>query len=419
MAALGRRNLKVPKVARLAGVFTAGIGLAIIGLAAFAPVETLAQAPQPLKIGLLAGLSGVYADVAQGQVEAMQLAIEDVGGKVLGRPIEIVSADHQNKPDVAAAVARKWYDDGVKMITGLDTSSVGLAVRKIAQEKGQIDLNVGSATADLTGPACSATGAHWVYDTYALAHVTGSAVVKDGGDTWFFVTADYAFGKSMEDEATTVIKAAGGKVLGDIKHPLSTQDFSSYILQAQASKAKVVGLANAGNDTINAIKQAAEFGVVKGGQRVAALLIFESDVQSLGLPVAQGLVLTTAFYWDLNDETRAWTKRFRAKKDKLPNLTTAGVYSATLHYLKAVQAAGTDEPKAVMAKMHEIPINDMMTKNAKLREDGRVMRDMYLAQVKSPAESKGKDDIYKILATVPADQAWRPLKDGKCPLIKE
>ena len=411
--------MKLTSVARLGGIFAAAVGLTTAGIMALAPIETQAQAPQPLKIGLLGGLSGVYADIAQGQVEAMQLAVDDMGGKVLGRPIEIVSADHQNKPDVAAAVARKWYDEGVKMISGLDTSSVGLAVRKVAQEKGQIDLNVGSATADLTGPACSATGAHWVYDTYALAHVTGEAVVKDGGDTWFFITADYAFGKSMEDEATKVITAAGGKVIGGVKHPISTQDFSSYVLQAQASKAKIVGLANAGMDTVNAVKQAGEFGLVKGGQRVAALLIFESDVQSLGLQIAQGLVLTTAFYWDQNDETRAWTKRFRAKRDKLPNLTTAGVYSATLHYLKAVQAAGTDEPKAVMAKMHELPINDMMTKNGKLREDGRVMRDMYLAQVKSPAESKGKDDIYKILATVPADKAWRPLKDGKCPLIKD
>jgi branched-chain amino acid transport system substrate-binding protein len=405
------------KATRFAGMLSAGFGLAALGLAAI-PTQTAAQNTQPIKIGVLAGLSGVYADVAQGQIEAAQLAVEDMGGKVLGRPIEIVSADHQNKPDIAAAVSRKWYDEGVKMITGLDTSSVGLAVRKVAQEKGAIDLNVGSATADLTGPACSATGAHWVYDTYALAHVTGDAVVKDGGDTWFFITADYAFGKSMEDEAGKVVKAAGGKVLGDVKHPLSTQDFSSFVLQAQASKAKIIGLANAGMDTVNAVKQAGEFGLVKGGQRVAALLIFESDVQSLGLPIAQGLVLTTAFYWDQNDETRAWTKRLRAKKDKLPNLTTAGVYSATLHYLRAMQAAGTDEPKAVMAKMHEMPINDMMTKNGKLREDGRVMRDMYLAQVKAPAESKGKDDIYKILATVPADKAWRPLNEGKCPLIK-
>ncbi len=410
--------MKVMTVARWGALFAAAAGLATAGVMTLAPVETRAQAPQPIKIGVLAGLSGVYADVSQGQIEAAQLAIEDAGGKVLGRPVEIVSADHQNKPDVAAAVARKWYDDGVRMITGLDTSSVGLAVRKVAQEKGAIDLNVGSATADLTGPSCSATGAHWVYDTYALAHVTGDAVVKDGGDTWFFITADYAFGKSMEDEATKVVKAAGGKVLGDVKHPLSTQDFSSFVLQAQGSKAKIIGLANAGMDTVNAVKQAGEFGLVKGGQRVAALLIFESDVLSLGLPIAQGLVLTTAFYWDQNDETRAWTKRFRAKKDKLPNLTTAGVYSATLHYLRAMQAAGTDEPLAVMAKMREMPINDMMTKNGKLREDGRVMRDMYLAQVKAPAESKSKDDIYKILATVPADKAWRPLNEGKCPLIK-
>jgi len=398
-------------------MLAAGIGLAMLGQSAVSE-KSWAQETKPLKIGLLGGLSGVYADVALGQVEAMQLAVEDAGGKVLGRPIEIVSADHQNKPDVAASIARRWYDEGVKMISGLDTSSVGLAVRKVAQEKGQIDLNVGSATADLTGPACSPTGAHWVYDTYALAHVTGDALVKNGGETWFFVTADYAFGKSMEDEATKVIKAAGGKVLGDVRHPLSTQDFSSFMLQAQASKAKIIGLANAGMDTVNAIKQAGEFGLVQGGQRVAALLIFESDVQSLGLKTAQGLVLTTAFYWDQNDETRAWTKRFRTKRDKLPNLTTAGVYSATAHYLKAVAAAGTDDPKAVMAKMHELPINDFMTKNGKLREDGRVLRDMYLAQVKSPAESKGKDDIYKILATVPADKAWRPLQDGHCPYIK-
>ncbi|MBN9488856.1 MAG: ABC transporter substrate-binding protein [Alphaproteobacteria bacterium] len=407
--------MRISNVARAAAVLVAGAGLAVAGLTVIAQ----AQAPAPFKIGVLAGLSGVYADVAQGQPEAMQLAVDDMGGKVLGRPIEIVSADHQNKPDVAAGIARRWYDEGVRMISGLDTSSVGLAVRKVAQEKGQIDLNVGSATADLTGPACSATGAHWVYDTYALAHVSGNAIVKNGGDTWFFITADYAFGKSMEEESTKIVKAAGGKVLGGVRHPLSTQDFSSYILQAQGSKAKIIGLANAGMDTVNAIKQAAEFGVVKGGQRIAALIVFESDVQSLGLPVAQGLVLTTAFYWDMNDETRAWTKRFRAKKDKLPNLTTAGVYSATMHYLKAVQAAGTDDPKAVMAKMHEMPVNDMMTKNGKLREDGRLVRDMYLFQVKSPEESKSKDDIYKLLATVPGDEAYRPLKEGNCPLIKE
>jgi branched-chain amino acid transport system substrate-binding protein len=379
-----------------------------------------AQAPAPLKIGVMDGFSGVYGDLTQGEVEAMQLAIDDVGGKVLGRSVAILSADHQTKPDIGAAIARRWYDtENVKMITGLGTSSVALAVRKISQEKGLIDINTGAATADLTGPACSATGAHWVYDTYALAHVTGDAMVKAGGDTWFFLTADYAFGHALERDVTEVVKAAGGKVLGSVKHPLSTQDFSSYLLQAQASKAKVIGLANAGQDTINSIKQAGEFGIVKGGQKLAGLLVFATDVQSLTLPVAQGLALTEAFYWDQNDETRAWTKRYRAKKDKLPSMLTAGVYSATLHYLKAVQAAGTDDAKAVMAKMREMPVNDVMTKNGKLREDGRLVRDMYLFQVKSPDESKGKDDIYKLVATVPGDKAFRPLKDGKCPLIKD
>ncbi|MBN9540499.1 ABC transporter substrate-binding protein [Reyranella sp.] len=373
----------------------------------------------PLKIGVIAGFSGVYGDLTAGQFEAAQMAAEEVGGKVLGRPIEIVQADHQNKPDVGATIVRKWYDnDGVSMVTGIDTSSVGLAVRQVAAEKGKIDLNVGSATADLTGPACSATGASWIYDTYALAQVTGSALVKAGNDSWYFITADYAFGHALERDVTAVVKAAGGKVVGSIKHPISSQDFSSYLLQAQGSKAKIIALANAGADTINTIKQAGEFGITKGGQKLAGLLFFTSDVQAIGLNAAQGLVLTESFYWDLNDETRAWTKRFRAKRDKLPNMTTAGVYSATLHYLKAVAAAGTDEPKAVMAKMRELPVNDVMTKNGKLREDGRLMRDMYLFQVKTPAESKSKDDIYKLVATVPAELAFRPLKDGGCPLIK-
>ena len=347
------------------------------------------------------------------------MAIDDFGGKVLGRPIELLSADHQTKPDIGAQIARRWYDvDGVSMITGIGTSSVALAVRKIAQEKGKIDINTGAASADLTGPACSETGAHWVYDTYALAKVTGGAIVKGGGDSWYFLTADYAFGHALERDVTAVVTASGGKVLGGVRHPLSTQDFSSFLLQAQASKAKIIGLANAGQDTINSIKQAGEFGIVKGGQRLAGLLVFSTDVNSLTLPVAQGLVLTEAFYWDMNDETRAWTKRFRAKRDKIPSMLTAGAYSSVNHYLKAVQAAGTDDAKAVMAKMREIPVNDVMTKNGKLREDGRLVRDMYLFQVKSPQESKSKDDIYKLLATVPGDEAYRPLKDGKCPYIK-
>jgi len=400
---------------RRAGAAAAVAGLAVVGLAAYAQ----AQAPQPLKIGVMEGFSGVYGDLTLGGVEAAQMAVDDFGGKVLGRPIEIVSADHQTKPDVGAAIARKWYDvDGVKMITGLGTSSVALAVRKISQEKGMIDIVTGAATADLTGPACSQTGAHWVYDTYALAKVTGSAIVKGGGDSWFFLTADYAFGHALERDVSAIVSASGGKVMGGIRHPLSTQDFSSFLLQAQASKAKIIGLANAGQDTINSIKQAGEFGIVKGGQRLAGLLVFSTDVVALTLPVAQGLVLTEAFYWDLNDETRAWTKRFRAKRDKIPSMLTAGSYSSTLHYLKAVQAAGTDDAKAVMAKMREIPINDVMTKNGKLREDGRVERDMYLFQVKAPSESKSKDDIYKLLATVPGNEAYRPMKDGKCPFVK-
>ena len=411
--------MKVGNSVRYAGAAAAVAGLAALGLVAIAGPSALAQTPPPLKIGVMDGFSGVYGDLTAGEVEAMQLAIDDVGGKVLGRSVEILSADHQTKPDVGASIARKWYDvDGVKMITGLGTSSVALAVRKVSQEKGQIDINTGAASADLTGPACSETGAHWVYDTYALAHVTGDAMVKAGGDTWFFLTADYAFGHALERDVTEVVKAAGGKVLGSVKHPLSTQDFSSFLLQAQSSKAKVIGLANAGQDTINSIKQAGEFGIVKGGQKLAGLLVFATDVQSLTLPVAQGLVLTESFYWDLNDETRAWTKRYRAKKDRLPSMLTAGVYSSTLHYLKAVQAAGTDEPKAVMAKMRELPVNDVMTKNGKLREDGRLVRDMYLFEVKSPAESKGKDDIYKLLATVPGDKAYRPMNEGKCPFIK-
>jgi len=407
--------MKVGNALRYAGVVAAALGLTALGLAAIAQAQT----PGPLKIAVMDGFSGVYGDLTAGEVEAMQMAIEDVGGKVNGRSVEILSADHQTKPDIGATIARKWYDEGVKMITGLGTSSVALAVRKVSQEKGLIDINTGAASSDLTGPACSETGAHWVYDTYALAHVTGDAMVKAGGDSWYFLTADYAFGHALERDVSDVVKAAGGKVLGAVRHPLSTQDFSSFLLQAQASKAKVIGLANAGQDTINSIKQASEFGIVKGGQKLAGLLVFATDVQALTLPVAQGLVLTESFYWDLNDETRAWTKRYRAKKDRLPSMLTAGVYSSTLHYLKAVQAVGSaDDAKKVMAKMRETPINDVMTKNGKLREDGRVVRDMYLFQVKSPSESKGKDDIYKLIATVPGDKAYRPLNEGKCPFVK-
>ncbi len=392
----------------------------IAGLILSALTAGSAWAQAPLRIGVIGGFSGVFSDLISGEVEAAQMAVDEMGGKVLGRPIEILTADHQNKPDIGVAIARKWYDvDDVKMITGLDTSSVALAVRKIAQEKGRIDIHTVAGTVDLTGPSCSATGAHWVYDTYALAQVVGSALAKAGDDTWFLLTADYAFGHAIERDLTAVVTANGGKIVGTVKHPLATQDFSSFLLQAQASKAKIIALANGGADSVNSIKQANEFAIGKGGQKLVTLVNFATDIQAMTLPLAQGLVLTEAFYWDLNDETRAWTAKFRKRKDKLPNMVIAGAYSATLHYLKAVQAAGTDEAKAVMAKMRELPVNDMMTKNGKLREDGRLVRDMHVFQVKTPAESKSKDDVYKLITTVPGEQAYRPMKDGNCPLVKQ
>ncbi|HEX2886128.1 ABC transporter substrate-binding protein [Vineibacter terrae] len=390
-----------------------------LALASLAVGSAWAQAPAPLRIGVIGGFTGVFSDLIGGEVEAAQMAVDEMGGKVLGRPIEILSADHQNKPDIGVAIARKWYDvDGVSMITGIDTSSVALAVRKIAQERSKIDIHTVAGTVDLTGPACSATGAHWVYDTYALARVVGSALAKAGDDTWFLLTADYAFGHAIERDLTAVVTANGGKIVGTVKHPLSTQDFSSFLLQAQASKAKIIALANGGADSVNSIKQANEFAIGKGGQKLVTLVNFATDVQAMTLPLAQGLILTEAFYWDLNDETRAWTAKFRKRKDKLPNMVIAGAYSATLHYLKAVQAAGTDDAKAVMAKMRELPVNDMMTRNGKLREDGRLVRDMHVFQVKTPAESRSKDDLYKLITTVPGDQAYRPMKDGNCPLVK-
>ena len=373
-----------------------------------------------IRIGIITDMSSVYADIdGPAGVEAVRMAVADMGGSINGKKIEVLFADHQNKADVAASLASRWYDsENVDMILGAGASSSSIAIQGVAGAKKRIFMAPDPASSDITGKLCNPYTVHWVYDTAALANGTGAAVVKSGGKTWFFLTADYAFGHALERDVSEVVKAAGGKVLGAVRHPLSTQDFSSFLLQAQSSKAKVIGLANAGQDTINSIKQAGEFGIVKGGQKLAGLLVFATDVQSLTLPVAQGLALTESFYWDLNDETRAWTKRYRAKKDRLPSMLTAGVYSSTLHYLKGVQAAGTDDAKAVMAKMREMPVNDVMTKNGKLREDGRLVRDMHLFEVKSPAESKGKDDIYKLVATVPGDKAYRPLNEGKCPLIK-
>jgi branched-chain amino acid transport system substrate-binding protein len=379
-----------------------------------------AQSGGPVKIGVLNDMSGLYADIGgKGSVEAAKMAAEDAGN-VLGQPVQVISGDHQNKPDVGANIARQWYDtDGVDVITDVPTSSVALAINEVSREKKKLALWSGPATSDLTGPKCNPYAASWVYDTYALAHVTGSAVVKSGGDTWFFITADYAFGHALERDTADVVKAAGGKVVGDVNVPLSTPDFSSFLLQAQASKAKIIGLANAGGDTINSIKQGAEFGIVEGGQKFAGLLMFITDVHSLGLKTAQGLQLSGPFYWDMNDETRAFSKRFAQRVGHPPTFTQAGVYSAMHHYLNAVKALNSKDPDKVMAKMRETPINDFMTKNGKLRIDGRVIRDFYLFEVKKPSESKGPWDYYKLIRTVPGDEAFRPLDKGDCPLVKK
>jgi branched-chain amino acid transport system substrate-binding protein len=394
--------------------------LAAAAAIALSATGASAQTGAPVKIGVLNDMSALYADLGgKGSVEAAKMAAEDAG-MVLGQKVEVIFADHQNKPDIGANIARQWYDtDGVDVIADVPTSSVALAVNEVSREKKKLAFFTGPATSDLTGPKCSPYSAHWAYDTYSLAHVTGSAVVKSGGDTWFFVTADYAFGHALERDTVDVVKAAGGKVLGDVNVPLNNSDFSSFLLQAQTSKAKIIGLANAGGDTINSIKQGAEFGIVEGGQKFAALLVFISDVHSLGLKTAQGLQLTSPFYWDMNDETRAWSKRYEQRMGRPPTFDQAGVYSALHHYLEAVKAIGTKDPDKVMAKMRATPINDFMTKNGTLRIDGRVIRDMYLFEVKKPAESKAPWDYYKLLQTVPGDQAFRPLDKGDCPLVKK
>ena len=373
-----------------------------------------------VKIGVLTDMSGTYSDIAgQGSVVAAQMAIEDFGKQLNGKTVEVVSADHQNKADISSATARQWYDaEGVDAIFDLVTSATALAVREVARERGKIDMVSGAATTALTGKACSPTGFHWAYDTAALANGTGSATVKNGGDTWFFVTADYAFGHALEADTSAVIEKNGGKVLGSVRHPFPNSDFSSFLLQAQASGAKVIGLANAGQDTTNAIKQAAEFGIVESGQSLAALLMFISDVHSLGLPAAQGLLLTTGYYWDLDDESRPFAQRFFDKTGKMPTMVHAGVYSSVLHYLKAVDAAGTDDGKTVAAKMHEMPVDDFFARNGELRVDGRLVHDMYLARVKKPDESTKPWDYFEIVATIPGDQAYKPLSTD-CPLVTQ
>ena len=380
-----------------------------------------ALAQPPLKLGLLLDMSGPYADIGgQGSVTAARMAVEDFGGTVLGRPIEVVFADHQNKADLAGSLARQWFDDqGVETILDVAASGPALAVNEIAKQRSKILILNGPAARRLTNEDCGPYTVHYTYDNYALARGTGEATVKAGYDSWFFITADYVFGKDLETITSTFVIKNGGKVVGSVRVPLNTPDFSSFLLQAQASRAKVIALANSGADTINAIKQAADFGVGKSGQKLVALLLYITDVNALGLEAAQGLLLTEAFYWDMNDGTRAWSRLYFDKMKKMPNMTQAGVYSSTLHYLKAVEAAGTVESSAVMKMMKATPINDFFAHDGRIREDGRMVHDMYLFEVKKPSESKEPWDDYRLVATIPAEEAFQPLSQSTCPLIKK
>lgn len=374
-----------------------------------------------VKIGVIVDKTGVYsANGGPGAVRAVEMAVKDFGGKVNGKPIEIVNADYQNKVDIALSKAREWIDrDKVDMIIESTDSAAAIAMQKLGAEKKRVMIFAGSASTALTNKECSPYGIHYVYDTYALATGTGRAVMQEGGDTWYFITADYAFGHSLEKDTTKVINEMGGKVLGTIKHPLSASDFSSFLLQAQASKAKVIGLANAGKDTQNSVRQAAEFGITKGGQKLATLLVFDTDIKGLGLNAAQGLLFTTGYYWDFNDETRKWSKRFYDIHKAMPTMIQAGAYSATMHYLKAIQATGSDNADTVMKKMKDTHINDFFAKDGIIRADGRMVHDMYLAEAKKPSESKGEWDIMHIKRTIPRDEAFQPLAESTCPLVKK
>jgi branched-chain amino acid transport system substrate-binding protein len=380
-----------------------------------------AQTKPPLKLGGILDMSSLYADITGvGSETAAKMAAEDFGGEVLGRKIEIVVGDHLNKADLAANIARDMFDNQhVEMLFDVAASATALVAGEIAKARNKIVIFNGPGSIRLSNEACGPYTVHYVFDTYAQANVTGLAAVKHGLDTWFFLTADYAFGHDLEKDTANVVIKNGGKVLGDVRHPLNTSDFSSFLLQAQASKAKVVGLANAGGDTINAIKQGAEFGLMKGGQKMSPLLAFVTDIDSVGLQTAQGLLLAEAFYWDLNDDTRAFSKRFMERMKRPPTSAQAGVYSSVMHYLKAVKAAGTTDSAAVMKIMKETPINDFFAKNGRIRADGRMVHDMYLFEVKKPSESKGRWDDYKLLATVPGDQAFQPLSESRCPLVKK
>lgn len=374
-----------------------------------------------IKIGILTDLSGQLSDsTGQGSIAAAQMAVEDFGGAVNGTPVELIFADHQNKADIGASTARRWYDvDQVDAIIDVPNSAVALAVQQITKEANRVAIFSSPASSDLTGKACTPNGLHWTYDTYALAHVTGEAVVASGLSSWFFLTSDYAFGHALERDTGAVVENQKGKVLGSVRVPANNADFSSFLLQAQASPAKVVALATAGADTQNAIKQAAEFGLGQSGKNIVALLLAISEVHALGLSATQDIMLTTPFYWDMDDETRAFSKRFFEKRKAMPTFYQAGVYGAVSHYLKAIKAAGTDAAPAVMKTMKATPVNDFMTKNGSVREDGRVLRDMHLFQVKTPPESKAPWDYYKLVRSVPADRAFRPLSESECPLVKK
>ena len=379
-----------------------------------------ANAETQVKIGVMNDRSGLYADMSgEGSVVAAKLAIEDFKAADKGLKVEVVSADHQNKADVAINTAREWFDQqGVDFIVDVPNSGVALALSELIKEKNKVFINSGAAASDLTGAKCSPNTIHWTYDTWALANGTGSAIVKRGGTSWFFITADYAFGAALERDTAKVVKENGGTVVGAVKAPLNTQDFSAFLLQAQSSGAKIIGLANAGGDTINSIKQAAEFGIVQGGQNLAGLLIFITDIHSLGLKTAQGLIFTDAFYWDLNDQTRTWSDRFMKATGRRPSMVQAGVYSGVLHYLKAVESLkSAKDGKAVVAKMKEMPTDDPLFGKGEVRADGRKIHDMYLFEVKKPEESKGPWDYYKLVSTTPAEQAFRPISEGGCPLV--
>ena len=394
---------------------------ALVGTSGMAAAPTEKISDGVVKIGVLTDMSGPYSTLGgKGTQVAVEMAVKDFGGTVLGKPIRVIGADHQNKADIASAKAGEWFDnEKVDMITGLLNSGCALAVQKVAGDKHRITMNTGAASTDLTNKASTPYSIHYVYDTYALGKVTGQAVVQTGGKSWFFITADYAFGQSLEGNTTKFVTALGGKVVGSVRHPLATADFSSYLLQAQSSGAQIIGLANAGTDTTNAIKQAREFGIGQKGQKLVGLLIFDTDIKSLGLNVAQGMQFTSGFYWDRDDASRAFAKKFFAIHKAMPTMDQAGAYSATMNYLKAIKAVGTDDPDAVMAKLKAMDISDFFAVHGKIRVDGRMVHDMYLMEVKKTSESKGEWDLLRIVKTVPGDEAFMPLSESTSPLVKK